>query len=94
MKPFFSTLLAACLCLGVPSCLSAQTFTSNTVALIPDNACGSSNYAASPITVSGIGLLGAPLVIDRISFNIAHDWVGDLRVYLEAPDGKVLEIST
>jgi uncharacterized repeat protein (TIGR03803 family) len=102
MKSALQCYLKTCLCgigafvfLGTGSAVLAQTFNSGHPAIpIADNACGSSNYAVGSLTVAGIGVLGAPKEIESITFNITHTWVGDLRIYLEAPDGKVLEIST
>lgn len=49
----------------------------------------------SPITVSGVfpELIG-PGVIESVCLNIEHRWVDDLDIFLVAPDGQFIELST
>lgn len=59
--------------------LNAQTFSNNTPYAIPDN-----NMAGvySDINVSGISPLA---IVQSVTINITHTWVGDLYIYLVDP---------
>ncbi|MCX7954136.1 MAG: gliding motility-associated C-terminal domain-containing protein [Bacteroidales bacterium] len=61
--------------------LHSQTFTNNTSYSIPD---GNSTGIYSPINVSGIP---PTAIIDNVTINITHTWVGDLVVILVDPLG-------
>jgi subtilisin-like proprotein convertase family protein len=78
--------------------LVAQSFTFTGPLTVPDNSC-SNGYAdpgeSASISVSGIGLLGAQTArLDSIKVNISLTFTGDLNLWLEAPSGQVLELST
>lgn len=83
-----SLLLLSLLLAGLRA--SAQTFT-GTGGAIPDN----NTVAAFPLTVSGLspGILGANFGVASVGINITHPFVGDLRVQLQAPDGRVVDLS-
>ncbi|MBL7924996.1 MAG: proprotein convertase P-domain-containing protein [Bacteroidia bacterium] len=69
--------------------VGSQLFTNNTAVSIPDNSCtgGSSSISVSgynfPVRSSGIYL----------RMNITHTYVGDLDIFLEAPNGQRLGLS-
>ncbi len=66
----------------------AQTFTSTMGGAIPDAPVGAPGPIVKfPLTVSGIGVINGTLGLDSITINVNHDWVEDLQIYLEAPDG-------
>ncbi|MGB3080001.1 MAG: proprotein convertase P-domain-containing protein, partial [Saprospiraceae bacterium] len=49
----------------------------------------------SPCTVSGIGVLGnGCTVLDHLTLNFTHTFVGDVALFLIAPSGQVLELSS
>ena len=58
---------------------------------IPDNGCGSNSYAEHTIAVNGSGTI---VDVDVFIKNIAHTYDGDLRIYVEGPDGTEVELST
>lgn len=52
---------------------------------------------AAPVAVSSLGfatVANALNVIDKVCFDIDTDWDSDLDIWLEAPNGKRLELST
>jgi Zn-dependent metalloprotease/subtilisin-like proprotein convertase family protein len=68
----------------------AQVFNSTGATAIPDNNC---TGASNNITVSGYGVnLVNPAGI-TISMNITHTYNGDLRIFLEAPNGDKLGLA-
>jgi autotransporter-associated beta strand protein len=69
---------------GVPGAASA--FSNLGIRLIPDG--GSTN---STVTVSGIT---APIAKVTVSFNINHGSDSDLDLFLQGPDGTLVELST
>jgi autotransporter-associated beta strand protein len=69
---------------GVPG--SAAAFSNLGIRLIPDG--GSTN---SSVTVSGIT---APIAKVVVSFNVNHGSDSDLDVFLQGPDGTIVELST
>ena len=69
---------------GVPGFASA--FSNSGIRLIPDG--GSTN---SSVTVSGIS---APIAKVVVSFNINHGSDSDLDIFLQGPDGTIVELST
>ncbi|MGV7107935.1 GEVED domain-containing protein, partial [Flavobacterium sp. U410] len=71
--------------------INAQTF-NGTGGAIPDNSCGTAHEF--PVTVSGVGVLGAANVLDNIALDITHTWDADLDIYIIAPDGTSVELST
>ncbi len=71
------------------SILHAQTFPGSTGALTDNNCSGTfDTFSAS---VSGVGVTD---VIQSITINISHSWVGDLNLFLVGPTGTIIELST
>lgn len=71
--------------------LNSQTFNGAT-GPITDNNCDATHDF--PVTVSGIGTAGFPMVVNEIKFDITHTYDSDLDIYLVAPNGTIVEIST
>ena len=67
----------------------ASSFSTSTVVGINDNSC---TEATSPITVSGMGTSISTSGIS-IKINITHSWDGDLKFFLEAPNGDLLALA-
>ncbi|MCK7591764.1 T9SS type A sorting domain-containing protein [Subsaxibacter sp. CAU 1640] len=84
---FFRGMMLLLCCFGTISVFS-QTF-NGTGGAIPDNGCATPSEFS--ITVSGVAS-GASLV--DVGINIQHLFTGDLDIYLVAPNGAVLELST
>lgn len=59
---------------------------------ITDNNCDATHDF--PVTVSGVGILGGSHVFGELSFDITHTYDSDLDIYLVAPNGSIVEIST
>lgn len=59
---------------------------------IPDNTCPNSTQAS--VNVSGLGNLGDTHLFLSASLIIEHPHAEDLDIYLEAPDGHQVELST
>ncbi len=68
------------------------TVTPNTA--IPDNGCSVNTYAYSTITVPDYGSCKVNTANMSIRINITHGNVGDLLIYLKAPNNKLLCVST
>lgn len=67
----------------------AQTFTANG-GLIPDN----NNRTCYPVQVTGIGnISNSTIGVASVCIDITHTWVGDLEIYLTAPDGTSVPLS-
>ncbi len=69
----------------------SQTFNGAT-GPITDNNCDVSHDF--PVTVSGVGILGSPMAVNEIKFDISHTYDADLDIYLVAPNGVSVELST
>jgi len=67
----------------------AVTLTNTTTASIPDNSC---TGAFTSITTSGLPSSVSSTGIN-IKVNITHPWVGDLKLFLEAPNGDLLGLA-
>src|SRR5262249_8997599 len=65
---------------------AASSFSNLGIKLIPDG--GSTN---SSVTASGIT---APIAKVTVSFNINHSSDSDLDIFLQGPDGTIVELST
>jgi gliding motility-associated-like protein len=72
-----------------------SVFSSNQTMNINYLSAGPFSPVLSPITVAGVSqtTLG-PDLIERVCLDINHPFVEDLDVYLIAPDGKFLELTT
>lgn len=67
----------------------AQTFTA-TGGSIPDN----NNRTCFPVQVTGIGSISnSSIGVASVCVDITHTWVGDLEIYLMAPDGTLVPLS-
>ena len=67
-----------------------QTFTTNVPVPIP-----SVGIVTSDISVNGIGLIdGFCTQLVSVNINITHTWDGDLCIFLIAPTGDVIDLST
>ncbi len=67
----------------------ATTLTNSTATSIPDNSCPG---ATSSIVASGLPTVMNPAGIS-VKINITHTWDGDLKVWLESPNGDVLGLA-
>lgn len=69
-----------------------KTFSNNTVFAIPD---GSFIGVSSPINVSGIlpAIIGAGTIVS-VCVNLNHTWDSDLDIFLQCPNGTMIELST
>ncbi len=74
----------------------AQTFNGLGGLLIPPGAPGMTvGITDSPVTVSGIGVIGSGCtVIDNVTINLNHTFDSDLAIFIIAPSGQVLELSS
>ena len=72
--------------------LFAQTFTGGTGS-ISDNSCDAATHDF-PVTVTGVGVLGVSNNFSSAGFSITHTFDADLDIYLVAPDGTIVELST
>ena len=69
--------------------IGAQTFNSTSTSFMTDNSC---TAATNTITVSGYsGTIRSSGIY--VKMNITHTWVGDLDIYLQAPDGTRIGLS-
>ncbi|HHS96322.1 MAG TPA: DUF11 domain-containing protein, partial [Chloroflexi bacterium] len=59
--------------------------------LIPDNGCGSNNYAEHTLNVNASGTI---VDVDVFIGNLQHTYDGDLNIYVRGPDGTEVELST
>lgn len=73
------------------SSIEAQTF-NGTTGDITSNSCGSENVFTNE--VSGVGILGETNDFTEIVLNITHSYDPDLDIYLIAPDGTSIELTT
>jgi subtilisin-like proprotein convertase family protein len=73
--------------------LSAVTATPSSGA-IPDNGCGSNSYTSSTITVPSYGNCKINTANMSIKVNITHPNDQDVMIYLKAPNGNTLCVST
>jgi subtilisin-like proprotein convertase family protein len=76
---------------GPPSDLSFSTACGISTS-IQDNACPNNTLAS--VTVSGLGVLGTNHLIQSVDIIIEHDMAADLDIFLQGPDGQLVELST
>jgi len=76
--------------------LIAQTFNGQGGLLIPPGAPAQSvGITTSIATVSGVGIIGNGCVtIDNVTMDLQHTWDGDIAIFIIAPTGQVLELSS
>lgn len=76
---------------GPPADLSFSTACGLSTA-IQDNACPNNTLAS--VTVSGLGVLGTNHLIQSVDIIIDHAMAADLDIFLQGPDGQVVELSS
>ncbi len=76
--------------------LEAQTFPGQGGLLVPPGAPGATvGITTSDATVTGIGILGTGCTqIENVTIDFQHTFVGDVAIFLIAPTGEVLELSS
>ena len=70
--------------------VTAQTFSDSPGTAIPDDA----SQNCYDITVSGVGTINSTYGLETVCIDISHTWAGDLDIYLVAPDGTTIELTT
>lgn len=94
MKKILFYLLLILLIIGTQTSLIAQTFPGTTGA-ITDNNCAGGNFNIFTASVSGIGTnLGTDVFLENVTLDITHTWAGDLQIFIQGPNGNILELST
>ncbi len=89
MGSLFKIIITLCGCF-IFSFSKAQTF-NGTGGAIPDN----NTLTCYPLTVSGVGVINTTTNgLASVTINITHFYDADLDIYLKAPDGTMLELST
>ncbi|MBL4594209.1 MAG: proprotein convertase P-domain-containing protein, partial [Flavobacteriales bacterium] len=68
----------------------SQTFSTGTNLTIPD----SGPEVCSSIAVAGVGIIDGTYGLQTVTIKINHTYDGDLDIWLEAPDGTRVELST
>ncbi|MEP6647417.1 MAG: proprotein convertase P-domain-containing protein, partial [Saprospiraceae bacterium] len=96
MARYFNILAFICHLIFAVNTGNSQTFNGIGNLLIPPGAPGMSvGITTSPCTVTGIGTLGSGCtVLDHLTLNCTHTWDNDLAIFLIAPSGQVLELSS
>lgn len=61
---------------------------------LPFPPSGTTGQTSSIANVSGIGILGGCKVIENVTIDLNHTWTGDIALFLIAPDGTWLELSS
>jgi len=86
-------LLTVVLTPSIPTVQSTQGFASadNLGVSIPDDGCGSNNYAEHTIAVNASGTIQD---VDVLIKDLQHTYDGDLNIYVRGPDGTQVELST
>ena len=102
----FALLADTSVCAGEPVLLNAASLSQDTFEVrfeaFPDYSLGNGNHPhnnpyISPIAVNSLGystLLNPIAQITSVCIDIETDFVADLNIFLRAPDGKQLELST
>ncbi|HMR89850.1 MAG TPA: proprotein convertase P-domain-containing protein, partial [Saprospiraceae bacterium] len=70
----------------------AQTF--NGQGGLPFPPSGTVGITESPVEVTGIGILGGCTFIDNVTVDLTHTWTGDIALFLIAPNGTFIELSS
>lgn len=71
----------------------AQTFDTAYIDPAGDIPDGSSLSTSYPIEVSGVGIINSSYGVANICIDITHPWVGDLEIFIQAPDGTKVPLS-
>ncbi len=77
---------------NVPASIYGQTF--NGIGNLPFPPSGTVGITTSICNVSGIGVLGGCSSITNVTINLNHTWTGDIALFLIAPDGTFIELSS
>lgn len=86
MRLLIATILLA---LGTGN-LEAQTFSNGANLAIPDNG----PQVCSNVNVTGVGTIDGTYGLETVCMHIDHTFDGDLDVFLIAPDGTTVELTT
>ncbi|HRD07377.1 MAG TPA: proprotein convertase P-domain-containing protein, partial [Saprospiraceae bacterium] len=78
--------------LFLASSIQAQTF--NGQGNLPFPPTGTTGQTSSIANVSGVGILGGCKKIEKVTIDLDHTWDGDIALFLIAPDGTWLELSS
>jgi subtilisin-like proprotein convertase family protein len=76
------------------ACPGASTTTVSPNTAITDDGCSSATGVTSTIAVSGYGTCKINTANMSVKINITHGDIGDLWIYLKAPNNKVICVST
>lgn len=76
------------------ACIGATSYSVSVNSAIPDNGCSSVTGLSSVITVPSYGSCKVNTASMLVRINITHANVGDLLIYLKAPNNKLLCLST
>ena len=76
------------------SCIAATNTSATSNTTIPDNGCSVNSWTSSTITVPNYGSCKVNTTNMSIKVNITHTNDQDVLIYLKAPNGKVLCVST
>jgi subtilisin-like proprotein convertase family protein len=76
------------------ACPALTATTASPSAAITDGGCSSVTGASSTITVADYGSCKINTANMTVRINVTHTNVGDLKIYLKAPNNKVLCVST
>jgi len=87
MKQFLYSLFALLL---ISTISFGQTFENNDDYNVPED----NNFHYYPITVSGVGIISENHGLEKVCVFIEDNDDGDLAIYLESPDGTMVELST
>lgn len=72
---------------------SSATFANGTVFSITDNGATAGDSVKSNIVVPGT-IIGGANTVKRVNINIQHTFTGDLDIFLRAPNGQRIQLST
>ncbi len=61
---------------------------------LPFPPSGTTGQTSSIANVSGVGILGGCKIIENVTIDLNHTWTGDIALFLIAPDGTWLELSS
>ena len=86
--------LAVCLVGNVAAQVNFNGSTTNTAGnnLIPST--GASTNGCTVETVYDCVVSGTSTAVQSVELNLSHTWTGDLEIYLEAPNGQRIALST
>ncbi|MFK7807200.1 MAG: proprotein convertase P-domain-containing protein, partial [Saprospiraceae bacterium] len=93
MNRRFTKLLLSSGLLCLSLVLTAQTFTSNPGAAIPDNSCDVTNEFTLDLSGESLANLDAAFGLETVCLDISHSWVGDIGIAIIGPDDTYVELS-